>query len=213
MLRLSLCKNTEKEIIAEALRVLKNGGIVAYPTESFYALGVMAADGDAVKKLYRLKKRHLKKAMPVIVGDDGVLKTMVKSIPLHALRLMKKFWPGPLTLIFNASNNLPGLLPGRMNKIAVRIPGKSFALTLAKAAGFPITATSANLSGSMPAQSPDEVIDYFGETIDLVVDGHKTPGGKPSTIVDVTVDPPKVLREGSILLKARINTKKTRFSR
>ena len=206
MLRLSFRENTEEEIIAEALHVLKKGGIVAYPTESFYALGVMAADGDAVRKLYRLKKRPLEKAMPVIIGNEGILKTIVKSIPPQALKLMEKFWPGPLTLVFDARDNLPELLLGRTKKIAVRIPGNSFALRLAKAADFPITATSANISGKMPAQSSDGVINYFGENIDLVVDVPKTPGGKPSTIVDVTVTPPKVLREGSILLnQGRIN--------
>jgi len=198
MLELSLYKSPVDEITAEALQILKKGGIVAYPTESFYALGVMANNETAVTKLYKLKKRPFEKAMPVIVGNYEVLKTIVKSIPPQAEKLMENFWPGALTIIFDAIDGLPELLSGRTNKIAVRIPGKSFALQLAKAANFPITATSANPSGKLPAQKPEEVINYFGEGIDLIIDGRKTPGGKPSTIIDVTVVPSKVLREGSI---------------
>ncbi|MEF9475854.1 MAG: threonylcarbamoyl-AMP synthase [Candidatus Mariimomonas ferrooxydans] len=200
MLRLSLYKNSLAEVIHEALQVLKNGGIVAYPTESFYGLGVMANDRTAVEHLYRLKKRPLEKAMPLIVGNTDVLNALVKSIPPQAEALIKKFWPCPLTLIFESRGIQPQLSDGNRDRVAVRIPGESFALDLAKAADFPVTATSANPSGEQPAQEPAEVIDYFGENIDLLVDGGKAPGGKPSTIVDVTVSVPKVLREGSILL-------------
>jgi len=198
MLKLSLYENPVEEVVIEALKILKNSGIVAYPTESFYALGVMANDEVALKKLYGLKKRPLEKAMPVIVGNNDVLKSIVKLIPPHAEKLMKKFWPGPLTIIFEAKDTLPELLTSSKDRVAVRIPGNSFALCLAKAADFPITATSANPSGKEPSQEPERVIEYFGEDIDLVVDGRKTPGGKPSTIIDVTATPIKVLRKGSI---------------
>lgn len=203
MLRLSLHKNSINEIIAEALQALKKNGIVAFPTESFYALGVMANNKDAVEKLYRLKKRSLKKAMPVIVGNNDILRSVVKYVPPPAERLMKKFWPGPLTIIFESNNTLPGLLYGDKNSVAVRIPGNRFALYLAKAADFPVTATSANPSGKAPAQEAGEVTDYFGEDIDLIVDGGKTPGGKPSTIIDVTLSPPKVIRKGRVFLEIK----------
>ncbi len=199
MLKLSLYKNPTDKIIVEALQILKKGGVVAYPTESFYALGVMINDEAALKKLYTLKKRPLEKAMPVIVGNKDVLKSVVKSIPPQAEKLIEIFWPGALTIIFDAKDDLSELLMGSKSTIAVRIPGKGFALSLAKAANFPITATSANLSGKQPARESEKVIDYFGEHIDLIVDHGKTPGGKPSTIIDVTTTPPRVLREGSIV--------------
>jgi len=195
---LSLNRNSSERLITESLKALKRGGIIVYPTESLYALGVMANDEAALKKLYALKKRPLEKALPLIVGNKNILKSIVKSIPPQAEKLMKKFWPGALTMVFYAKDNLPEILTGKKNKIAVRIPGNSFALELARAADFPITATSANPSGKLPAQSAEEVINYFGEKIDLVVDHGKTPGGKPSTIIDVTVSPPRVLREGRI---------------
>jgi L-threonylcarbamoyladenylate synthase len=200
MLRLVFTKDIPEKVITESLKVLKNGGIVAYPTESFYALGVLATDERAIKKLYELKKRPSEKPLPIIVGDMDTLKSIVKYIPSQAEDLMKRFWPGPLTLIFEAQDNLPALLTGNTGKVAVRIPGDSFALYLARASKFPITATSANISARPPAERADEVINYFGDNVDLIIDAGKTPGGKPSTIVDVTVIPPRVLRKGIISL-------------
>lgn len=200
MLKLSLYESPLEEVITRALQVLKKGGIVAYPTESFYGLGVMANDEVALKRLYKIKKRPLEKAMPVIVGNNDVLKAIVKSIPPQAEKLMEKFWPGPLTMIFESKDTLSRLLTGDKDRVAIRIPGNSFALYLARASNFPITATSANPSGRLPAQKPNKITDYFGEDIDLVIDQGETPGGKPSTIIDVTVTPPRVLRRGIISL-------------
>jgi L-threonylcarbamoyladenylate synthase len=184
----------------ESLKILQKGGIVAYPTESFYALGVLATDERAVRRLYELKKRPPDKPLPVIVGDMDILKSLVRCIPPQAEALIKRFWPGPLTLIFEAQDSIPVLLTGGTGKIAIRIPGESVALQLTKAVKLPITATSANLSSKPPAERCDEVINYFKDGVDLIIDGGKTPGGKPSTIVDITVTPLRVLREGSIPL-------------
>ncbi len=200
MVILSFTENTSERVIAESLKILKNGGIIAYPTESFYALGVLATDETAVKRLYELKKRPAEKAMPIIVGDMETLKSTVRDIPLQAEDLMKSFWPGPLTIIFKTQSNLPVLLTAGKNKVAVRIPGNRVALDLARAAKLPITATSANPSSRPPAKKSDEVINYFGDNIDLVIDAGEAPGGKPSTIIDVATTPPKILREGSVVL-------------
>jgi L-threonylcarbamoyladenylate synthase len=191
---------TSRKVLDKALEIIKGGGIVSYPTESFYALGVLATDESAVNKLCAIKKRPANKPLPVIVGDLDTLKSIVKSVPPQAEVLMRKFWPGPLTIIFEAADDLPILLTGGSGKIAVRIPGESAALHLAKIAKLPITATSANPSGRVPAKSAQEVRDYFGERIDLLIDRGETPGGKPSTIVDVTVTPMKILREGRVEL-------------
>ncbi|MBI5049664.1 MAG: threonylcarbamoyl-AMP synthase [Nitrospirae bacterium] len=201
MLRLSLHENPEEKILKKAIEVLRAGGVAAYPTESFYGLGVNAFNEDALRRLYELKKRPLDKPMPVIAGSIKVIVSIVRVVTPEAEDLMRKFWPGALTIVFNAVDTVPDALTGDTGKIAVRIPGNSFALNLAKTAGFPITATSANLSGRPPAQSAEEIIDYFGEEIDLIIDAGRTPGGKPSTIVDVTVTPVRVLREGRVVLK------------
>jgi L-threonylcarbamoyladenylate synthase len=195
---LSPTEDTYQIVIRESIKILNSGGIVAYPTESFYALGVTISDETAVRRLYKVKKRTLQKPVPVIAGNRDIVKSIVKYIPPQAEELMKRFWPGPLTIIFYIKDHLRGVLTSNKDKIAVRIPGDSLALDLAMATNFPITATSANISGKPPAQTPDEVIDYFGDSIDLVIDAGKTPGGKPSTIVDITVSPLKILREGRI---------------
>lgn len=195
---LFLTKNQLGRVIFEAVTVLKNSGIVAFPTESYYALGVMATDEDALKRLYEIKKRPLQKALPLIVGNKDILEGIVNSIPEESEVLMEKYWPGPLTMVFEAKKGLSQLLTAGLGKVAAREPGEGFALSLARAAGFPITATSANISSRPPAKHPDEVIKYFGDRIDLIVDAGETPGGKPSTIVDVTVTPPKLLREGRV---------------
>lgn len=185
-------------IVSEAIKVLKSGGIIAYPTETFYALGVNATDGEALKRLYRIKGRTSKKPFPLIVGERKILKTLVKRIPSEAEKLIKKFWPGPLTIVFEASSQLPDLLTAKTGKVAIRIPGEEIARELSKMAGFPIISTSANPSGKPPATTVEEVIKYFGKRIDFLIDKGKTPGGKPSTIVDSTTVPMKVLREGAI---------------
>jgi L-threonylcarbamoyladenylate synthase len=200
MLILPFTENTSEKAVAESLRILKDGGIVAYPTESFYALGVLATDENAVKKLFKLKKRPAEKPLPVIVGDMDTLLSVVKNIPSQAKDLMKRFWPGQLTMIFNALDNIPELLTAGSQNIAVRIPGDSFALNLARASKFPVTATSANPSGLPPAKDAEAVKNYFGDNINLIIDAGKTPGGKPSTIVDITVVPPRILRQGKIIL-------------
>jgi len=195
---MTLTQHNEKAIIKEALRILKRGGIIAYPTESFYALGVDATDEKAVKRLFTLKRRSYKKPIPVIVGEIALLRSIVTEIPSHAQPLIERYWPGPLTLVFEAAETIPLILTGKGHTIAVRIPGEGFSLHLAKAADFPITSTSANPSSLPPAKDAEEVERYFHDAVDLIVDGGETPGGLPSTIVDVTCKSPMIIREGRL---------------
>lgn len=199
---LSFNENSSGKTIADSLGIVKSGGIIAYPTESFYALGVLATDEKALENLFLLKKRPAEKPLPLIVGGPEALAAVVKSVPELAVELMKRYWPGPLTIVFEAADNISDLLTAGTGRVAVRVPGESIALRLARQAGFPITATSANISSEPPADNTDAVLNYFGDGIDLIIDDGKTPGGRPSTIVDATVDPIRVLREGSILLNA-----------
>lgn len=197
---LSCTTDNLNEIIAKASRVLNSGGIIAYPTESFYALGVLVDNENAVKRLFELKGRPPEKPLPLIVGDTDVLLSVVQCIPDQAIELMERFWPGPLTLVLKAREDVSHLLTGGTGNVAVRIPGESAALYLAKALRLPITATSANPSAKPPAETAGAVIDYFGERVDLIIDDGSSPGGKPSTIVDVTVVPLRILREGRVSL-------------
>ncbi len=203
MIKIKLDKARIDEAINEAIAVLLRGGIIAYPTETFYGLGVKYDMPESLKRLYELKKRPGEKAMPVIISHRGLLSEIVQKewlahLPNAAQSLMDRFWPGPLTLLFPAKEGLSEFLTAGTGMIAVRVPGESFALRLAKKAGFPFTATSANLSGMPPAVNAEEVMQYFGERLDLLIDSGQARGGRPSTIVDVSGAGIKIVREGMI---------------
>lgn len=191
-------RENKRQALVSAIRTLKKGGIIAYPTETFYALGVKFDLPGSLQNLYEIKKRPREKALPLIIGKREMLGLVAAPVSKKTLSLMDRFWPGPLTLILAAKENISEYLTAGTHTVAVRIPGRSFSLDLARAVDFPITATSANISGMPPAQDAATVVQYFGDAIDLVVDGGRTPGGNSSTIADVTGKDFQILREGAI---------------
>lgn len=196
-----LTENSASRIFSEAREIILHGGIVAYPTESFYALGAAAMDMGAVQKLFEMKQRPAAKPVPLIAGDRDTILSLVRSVPEQAEYFMAAYWPGPLTLVFEARDGLSPLLTAGTGKVAVRIPGAGPALELARILREPLTATSANLSSLPPAEDAESVAAYFQDTVDFIIDGGKTPGGRPSTILDVTVDPPRIVRQGRVILR------------
>jgi L-threonylcarbamoyladenylate synthase len=186
------------EALEKAAGALKGGGTIAYPTETFYGLGVKFDNSAALENLYRLKYRSRNKALPLIIGEKQMLGLIASAVTESAEKLIEKFWPGPLTLLLPAKADISCLLTAKTGKIAVRIPGESFALELARSLRFPITATSANISGMPPSENINDVIRYFGDAVDLIIDCGKTPGGKPSTIVDASGVKVRILRAGAI---------------
>lgn len=198
MLRIFISKINLEQVLAQTVEALERGCVIAYPTETFYGLGVKFDIEDSLKKLYDIKKRARDKAIPLIFGNRRLLPIVIKSPNQKAMLLMEKFWPGPLTLILQAKKNISRYITTGTGRVAVRIPGKSFALSLAQRANFFITATSANLSGMTPAQDAEAVVRYFGDKIDIVIDGGPTQGGLSSTIVDATEKEVRILREGAI---------------
>ena len=198
MVHIKLSEIPRNEAVAEASRIILAGGIVAFPTETFYGLGVKYDDITALKRLYELKKRPGEKAMPLIIGNKGLLDLITTSLNRTAEILILRFWSGPLTILVPAIKGLPELITAGAGKVAVRMPGESFALDLVRSLPFPITATSANTSNGKPADNPDDVIGYFGDRLDMLIDGGKAPGGKPSTIIDITDTSVKVVRKGVI---------------
>lgn len=200
MLILPYSQDSARDIFKKTSDILKSRGIIAYPTESYYALGVLATDRVALRNLYELKGRPADKPLPIIVGDRTVLNTVVRQVPPVAEDLMRRYWPGPLTMIFEAQETVPEVLTGGQGKVAVRIPGEGIALDLVRSLGVAVTSTSANISGEPPASEVSAIVRYFGSAIDLIIDGGTTPGGDPSTIIDVTVSPPKILRAGRLVL-------------
>jgi L-threonylcarbamoyladenylate synthase len=192
---IKLSSKNLNETVKTAISVLEKGGIVAYPTETFYGLGVKYDMEPALKRLYEIKKRPREKTMPLIIGNIKQLSLLTHAVNDSAWKFIKKYWPGPLTIIFRARSGLSEYIVSG-GKIAVRIPGESFALKLARAAGFPLTATSANISGRPPADSAQMILDYFNHNLDLIVDGGMTESKLPSTIVDATEKKIKILRKG-----------------
>ncbi len=178
--------------------VLKEDGVMAYPTDTFYGLGVNCFSEDAIRKVYLLKKRDLSKPLSVIIADLGELKELVEDIPPIFKSLSNEFWPGLLTLVFRASKKLPEILIGRSGSIGVRYPDYDWLRALVRHAGFPITATSANLSDRGDASDPQYVRRDFSGKINLIVDGGLTPGILPSTVVDISTGTVKILREGAL---------------
>ncbi|MDP2157658.1 MAG: L-threonylcarbamoyladenylate synthase [Nitrospirota bacterium] len=186
-------------------QLLDNAEIIAYPTETFYGLGTRYDSEDSLERLYNIKKRPHEKAMPLIIGRTALLSLLTPVIPEVAERLMERFWPGPLTLIFEARENLSLHITAGSGKVAVRIPGPSFALDLASHLDYPITSTSANMTGMPPAETAAQVMDYFDTAPITIVDCGKTPGNAPSTIVDVTGSEIRIVRQGMISSKAIIS--------
>jgi L-threonylcarbamoyladenylate synthase len=184
--------------IAQAGRLIRQGGIVAFPTETFYALGADALDPRAIGKIYEIKGRDEEKPLLLLVAKKDWLPEWIKELPPLAEVLIEKFWPGPLTLVFEPSARIPAALTGRTGKIGIRVPGHPVARELIQAVGRAVTGTSANRSGFPSASFAAEVMEALGKKIDAVLDGGRTAGGLGSTILDVSGPSPKILRQGVV---------------
>lgn len=184
--------------IKEAVKILKKGGIVAYPTETFYGLAVLPENKEAVGKIFQIKKRDKGKPISLIISSAGQLGKWAVGVGRREKKLIKEFWPGPLTIVFKAKRKVPAVLRGGRQSIALRVSSERVARELAKKAGGAITATSANLSGQAPCLTSASVRRKLSRRIDGVVSGRRLPGSKGSTILDVCGKKPKVLREGEI---------------
>ena len=180
--------------------VLKNDGLIVYPTETFYGLGANCFSLAAVKKIFVLKKRDRAKPLSVVISDEAMLDSVAAVIPPAAEPFLKLCWPGPLTLIFPANPSIPQNLLGSEKSIGVRLPSYPGLRDLIKSAGFPITATSANISGKEELSDPEKVFNIFMGKVDCIVDGGKTKGGLPSTVIDLTSAKPRILRKGAVPL-------------
>jgi len=184
--------------LAKAVAILKNGGVVAFPTDTIYGLGALADNPAAVRRIFEAKERPLGQALPLLVADITQA-TMAASVVSEAARcLMAHFWPGALTIVLPRAAWVPDVITAGGPTVAVRVPNHPLTLALVKAAGVPLVGTSANLHGYPNPVTADDVRAQLGSRVDLVLDGGRTPGGVESTIVDMSVSPPKILRQGAI---------------
>lgn len=184
--------------IQHALEILHSGGIVAFPTDTVYGLGALAFDHNAIESIYQAKNRPIEKAIPILIGDLSGLDEVAVDIPNMALLFASRFWPGPLTCIVPKKLTLP-LAVSATSTVAIRVPDHGDARALLRAAGA-MAVTSANISGGSNPSTAQEVYDQLNGRIPLILDGGKTRGGVPSTLVDCTGEEPVILREGPITL-------------
>jgi len=190
--------NPDARIIHRGVEILRAGGVIAYPTETLYGLAADARNKEAVERIFAIKGRAFDKPIPLIIGNREALSPLVSKIPERFKGLINLFWPGPLTLIFHASGRVSSRLTSNTGKIGIRLSSSEIARSLSTLLHGAITATSANISGEVGMSSPEEVSHTMGNHIDALIDGGTTAGGPGSTVLDITCDPPLVLREGDI---------------
>lgn len=194
-------KEAFERVPERAVEVLLSGGMVAYPTESFYGLAVDAMREDAIRRLFSVKKRRADQPVLILIPSKESAAQYAKRVSPVAQKLMDIFWPGGLTLVLEADPMLPSILTSGAEKIGIRLSSHPLATALARSIGGAVTGTSANLSGEPPCRTAEEVNRAMGGAVDLILNGGRTAGERPSTVLDVTVSPPKILREGLISRK------------
>jgi L-threonylcarbamoyladenylate synthase len=184
--------------LAEAIAVLKGGGLVAYPSDTVYGLGAAASDERAVGRVFAVKDRLSEKALSLLLADVGDMFPLCAEVPATARLLAERFWPGPLTLVLRRSLAFHSAALGGGDKVALRVPDHPFLRELIRVLGEPITGTSANRSGRPSCRPAQEVERELGDGVDLIIDGGPSRVGRESTVVDITPDALKMLREGAV---------------
>lgn len=184
--------------LAEAVAILDAGGVVAMPTDTLYGLAADPFSSEAVARVFAVKGRPADRAMPLVAADVDQVVNRLGPLSDLARRLASKYWPGPLTLLVARPSSIPADVTGGRVEIGVRVPAHAVTRELCRVSGRLLTATSANLSGEPPSNDPDDIERAFPTGVDLLLDAGRTPGGPPSTIVDVTGSEPRLVRAGAI---------------
>jgi len=187
-----------EQLLQQAVSILRDGGIIAYPTDTVYGLGADVFNEGAVSRIYQVKQRHFDQPLPVLLSDESELNTLASFVSEIAWRLVSRFWPGGLTLVVLAEPTVPKWVTAGGDTIAVRVPDHIITRTLIRELGKPLVGTSANLSGSPSVTSAEEVRLQLEDKVDFVLDGGICPGGVESTVVDLTKEIPIIIREGAI---------------
>lgn len=187
--------------VEEGISILKRGGVIAFPTDTVYGLGVWSTFQEAVEKIYQVKRRPRNLPLPLLLADVSQIGEVACTVSPVALLLASRFLPGALTMVLHKSERVPDFISAGGTTVAVRVPAHPVPIALTKGLGAPIVGTSANRSGKRSSLTAEEVYSQFGNDVDLIIDGGRCPGGKESTIVEVTGEVPVVLREGAISME------------
>ncbi len=191
-------EHPDKLTLVAAAQAIMRGGVIAFPTDTLYGLGCSLFDTLAVEVVGRLKRRAPNHAFISLIPEPSQADGLALTVSPVARRLIKNCWPGPLSLIFVAAEIVPASVRGAGGTIALRCPADPLSHALLQRVGGPVVSSSANLSGQPPAETAEDVVGYFGNQLDLVLDGGPRRGGVPSTLVDVTGPRPKLLRQGAL---------------
>lgn len=183
---------------SRAARIVSEGGVIAFRTDTFYGLGADPFNAKAIARIRELKGREDNKPILLLLSDASEADRFIADRSQAFEEVARKFWPGPLTIVGVAVVDLPEEITAGTGTVGVRVPADPDVRELVRLCGGALTATSANPSGSEPARSAKEVVEYFGERVDLVIDGGEVTATEPSTVLDVTASPPRVIREGAI---------------
>jgi len=187
-----------RKSIRRAVHMLREGEVVAFPTDTVYGVGASAFVPFAVRQIFEIKQRPVDKALPVFIYQIDDLNLVARDVPNQAWRLLQTFWPGALTVVLRKNSALPDIVTGGQDTVAVRIPDHPVSLDLVIKFGRPLAVTSANRSGQPTPATAQGVAKQLGEKLPLVLDGGPSSTGQPSTIIDLSGTPPRVLREGPI---------------
>lgn len=190
---------TDYTKLKEPAQIIKNGGIVVFPTETVYGIGTNGLNENSIKRLYEVKQRPLNKPISLLVSSIEMIEQITQNISELEYKLIKKFMPGPLTIILKKKDIIPNILTANGDTVGIRMPENKIALKLIEYAGVPVATPSANISGKPSGTDLDIIMKDFGENVDYFIDGGKSRIGVASTIVQVIDGKPHILREGIIL--------------
>lgn len=192
--------NPTRDKIQEAASIIKGGGLVAFPTETVYGLGADGLNPKAIAKVFQAKKRLLSDPLPLHIADIRLVSELA-YLNDKAEALITEFWPGALTIVLPKKKVVPDIVTAGLGKVGLRMPKSPVALQLIKASGVPITGTSANITGFPSPITAKDVEKYLRDKVELILDGGKCKIGLESTILDLTKDPPVLLRRGGLAIE------------
>ena len=184
--------------IRRIIRVLRRGGLIVFPTDTFYGLGGDGLSPTAIRRVYDLKSRQANKPLLVLVSDLNMVRRLARDIPAVFWKIAEEFWPGPLTIALRASAVVPRELCGGGDSLAMRLPAVAWLRDLVRKAEAPLIATSANISGNKEIVAPEAALELFSGKVDMIVDGGRTPGGVSSTVLDLKAGRARILRPGAV---------------
>ena len=198
MMQTEILSVGQAHALEQAIELLRQGQVIALPTDTVYGVAADGLNPAAIERLYVVKDRPRDKAIPLLLASAGELSQVAVQVPAAARLLAEKFWPGALTLVVHAQANVPPVLRAEGDTVAVREPDHPIPRDLARLLGRPLAATSANISGGRDPSTAQEVEAQLNGRLALILDGGRVGGGVPSTVIDVSVDPPRVLRQGAL---------------